>query len=66
MSVKETLHRWIDSLPDDSPGLNELYEQARLDLAIKEGMDDVRAGRVLTFEEMDRRMEEKWARRRST
>jgi predicted transcriptional regulator len=65
MSVKETIHQWIDKLPDDSPGLRDLYEEARLDAAIDEAMEDVRAGRVITFEEMDRRMKEKWAKRNS-
>jgi len=65
MSVKETIHKWVDSIPDDAPGLLELYEEARLNLAIAEAEEDVRNGRVLTFEEMDRRMEEKWAKRRS-
>ena len=65
MSVKETIHQWIDSIPEDNPGLRDLYEQARLSLAIAEAMEDVRAGRVLTCAEMDRRMEEKWAKRRS-
>ena len=36
MSVKETIHQWVDAIPDDSPGLRELYEEARLDLAIAE------------------------------
>ena len=65
MSVKETIHKWVDSIPDDSPGLLDLYEQARLSEAIEEGMRDVRAGRMVTFEEIDRRMQEKWAKRDS-
>ena len=65
MSVKETIHQWVDSFPDDSPGLIELYEEARLDLAIDEAKEDIRAGRVITFEEMDRRMKAKWEKRDS-
>ena len=65
MSVKEAVHKWVDEMPDDSPGLLDLYEQARLSEAIEEGMADVRAGRTLTFDEMDRRMQAKWAKRDS-
>ncbi len=52
-------------MPDDAPGLLDLYEQARLSEAIEKGMADVRAGRTLTFDEMDRRMQAKWAKRNS-
>ena len=65
MSVKETIHKWVDSIPDDSPGLLDLYEQAQLSAAIEEGMADVRAGRMVTFDEIDRRMKAKWAKRDS-
>lgn len=65
MSVKEIVHDWIDKLPDDAPGLLELYEQAQLDAALDRAKEDVRNGRVITFEEMDRRMKEKWAKRDS-
>ena len=65
MSVKETVHQWIDRLPDDSPGLSELYEEARLDQAIREAKQAIAEGRVLTWEEADRRMQEKWAKRDS-
>ena len=36
MSVKEPIHQWVDSIPDVSPGLMELYEEARLSLALTE------------------------------
>jgi hypothetical protein len=65
MSMKETIHQWVDSFPDDHPGLRELYEQARLDIAIGEAEEDIAAGRVYTLEEMKQKMEEKWAKRRS-
>jgi|GEM_PF-2422304 len=65
MSVKETVRQWIDKMPDDSPNLLDLYEQARLEQAIAEAKEDVRQGRVLTWEEADRRMKEKWAKRDS-
>jgi len=65
MSVKETIHQWIDSIPDDAPGLRELYEEAQLDLAIDEAEKSIAEGRVFTLEEMKRKMEEKWAKKRS-
>ena len=65
MSVKETIHKWVDSIPDDSPGLRDLYEQARLDLAIDEAEKSISEGRVYTLEQMKQMMEEKWAKRRS-
>ncbi|HYR59398.1 MAG TPA: hypothetical protein VEO95_12245 [Chthoniobacteraceae bacterium] len=65
MSVKETVHKWIDEMAEDSPGLMELYEQARLDRAISEAKKAIQEGRVLTWEEADRRMKEKWAKRDS-
>ena len=65
MSVKEAVHKFVDEMPDDDPALLDLYERAKLSRAIEEGMADVRAGRTITFEEMDRRMKEKWAKRNS-
>jgi hypothetical protein len=65
MSVKETIHKWVDSFPDDHPYLCELYEQARLSLAIDEAEKDIAEGRVYTLEEVKRMTEEKWAKRRS-
>ena len=65
MSVKEIIHQWVDELPDDAPSLLDLYEKAQLSRAIEEGMQDVRAGRMVTFDEIDRRMQEKWAKRDS-
>ncbi len=65
MSVKETIHKWIDSIPDDSPGLRELYEEARLDLALDEAEADVAAGRVFTIDEVRERFEERCRQRRS-
>ena len=65
MSVKETVHKWVDELPDDAPELLDFYERARLSQAIDEAKEDVRAGRTITFEEMDRRMKAKWAKRDS-
>lgn len=65
MSVKETIHKWVDSFPDDNPGLSELYEQARLDLAIGEARQSIREGRSYTLEQVEQMMEEKWAKQHS-
>jgi hypothetical protein len=65
MSMKETIHRWVDSIPDDHPYLRELHERARLSLAIGEAEKDIAEGRVYTLEEVKQKMEEKWAKRRS-
>ncbi len=65
MSVKEIVHKWVDELPDDAPDLLDFYERARLSQAIEEGMEDVRAGRMVTFDEIDQRMQAKWAKRDS-
>ena len=65
MSVKETIHQWVDSIPEDSPGLIELYEEARLDLAIDEAKKSIAEGRVYTLEQVEAMLEEKWAKQHS-
>ena len=65
MSVKETIHQWIDEMPDDAPTLLDFYERMRLNRALDEAKRDIAAGRVLTWDEADRRMKEKWAKRDS-
>ena len=65
MSVKETIHQWVEGLSEDGSMLHDLYEKARLDEAIREAKQAIAEGRVLTWEEADRRMQEKWAKRDS-
>ena len=65
MSVKETIHNWVDAIPDDSPGLLELYEEARLDLAISKAKKSIAEGRVYTLEEVEAMLDEKWAKQHS-
>ncbi len=65
MTVKETIHQWVESFPEDHPGLRELYEHARLDLAIGEAEKSLAEGRSYTLEQIKRMTEEKWAKRRS-
>jgi hypothetical protein len=52
MTVKQTIHQWIDALPDDTPELHALYERARLNRALMEAMRSVERGDVLTAEEI--------------
>ena len=65
MSVKETIHQWVDAIPDDSPGLRELYEEARLDLAIAEAKKSLAEKGGIPIEEVQRRFEERWHKRLS-
>jgi hypothetical protein len=65
MSMKEAIHHWIESFPDDHPGLRELYEQARLDMAISAAEKSIAEGRSFTLEAMKQKLEEKWAKERS-
>lgn len=65
MSVKETIHQWVDRIPDDSLGLRELYEEARLDLAIAEAKKSLAEGRGIPIEEVIARFEEKCRLRHS-
>ena len=59
MSMKETIHQWVDSIPDDSSGLLELFEQAQLDLAIDQARKSIAEGRGIPIEEVIARFEEK-------
>lgn len=65
MSVKEAVHKLVDELPDDAPELLSFYERLRLSRAIEKGMEDVRAGRVSTPEEVLERYEERCRTRQS-
>ena len=65
MSVKEAVHKLVDEMPDNAPALLDFYERMRLNRAIDKAREDVKAGRVITLEEAERRMEEKWAKRDS-
>ncbi len=52
MSVKETIRQWVESIPDDSPVLLDLYEQARLDIALVDAMEKVLAGSTTPLEQV--------------
>ena len=66
MSVKETVHQWIEELPEDSSELQALYDHARLEAGIGKAMEDVRAGRMLSYEELIGNYEERCRERRTT
>jgi hypothetical protein len=38
MTVKQTIHPWVEALPDDTPELLALYERARLNRGVMEAM----------------------------
>ena len=63
--MKDTIHQWVDSFPDDHPALRGLYEQARLDIAIGEAEADVAAGRTKPIEQVIAEFEEKCRLRHS-
>ena len=65
MSVKESIHQWVDELPDDSPTLLDFYEQLRIDRALDEAKADLAAGRVLTLDEVRARYDERCRLRHS-
>ena len=63
MSVKETIHKWVDTLEGNSPGLLELYEEARLDLAIDEAKKSLPEKGGIPIEEVQARFEERCRQR---
>jgi hypothetical protein len=62
MTLKEQIHELVDVMPDDSPVLLELREQLRLNQALVEAMEDVRAGRVYEADEFMAKVEQRWPR----
>lgn len=65
MSVKETIHQWVDLIPEESSQLRDLFEQARLEMAIHEARQSVAAGRTVPIEEVMAAYEEKCRLRNS-
>lgn len=65
MSVKETIHQWIERMPEGSPQLLDLYERLRLERGIEQARQSVREGRSFSLEQMEQMTEEKWAKRHS-
>ena len=65
MSPKETIHQWVDLIPEGSSQLRDLYEQARLEMAIHEARKSVVEGRTVPIEEFMAQYEEKCRLRNS-
>ena len=57
-STKEQLHQLIDRLPDDCT-VEDVQYHLYVQQKVEQGLKDVRAGRVLSHEEVERRMA-KW------
>jgi predicted transcriptional regulator len=63
MAVRENVHQLVDTLPEDRlvdvldylADLNDTDEvSAETEAAIKEGLQDIRAGRIITIEQYRR------------
>ena len=63
--MKEHIHTLVDELPDDSPLLAEFRETLRMNQAIGEAMEDVRAGRTYDADEFMAKVQERWPRKAS-
>ena len=59
-TLKEQVHQLIDDMPDDSQYLKDLLETLRLNQAIAEANEDVKAGRLIEADDMLKWAEEKW------
>jgi hypothetical protein len=66
MTLKEQVHALIDELPDDSPTLEEVRENLRLDQALAEAYEDIREGRTYTAEEFMAEVHKRWPQKPST
>lgn len=58
MSNKDLVLEIVQKMPDDVT-LDQIIEQLQLEAALDKGLDDLEAGRVVTFEELKKRSE-KW------
>ncbi len=65
MTLKQQIHDLVDDLPDDSPLLAEVRETLRMNHAIGEAMEDVRAGRTYGAEEFMEKVQQRWPRKAS-
>jgi hypothetical protein len=65
MTVKQTIHQWVEALPDDTPELLALYERARLNRGLMEAMQSVERGEVLTADEIRARFDSRCQAERS-
>ena len=65
MTLKQQIHELVDELPDDSPLLAQVRETLRMNHAIGEAMEDVKAGRTYSSEEFMAKVQERWPRKAS-
>ena len=63
MTLKERTHLLVEAMPEDSPRLREVCEQLAQEKAIEDGLQDLRAGRVIPAEEAIKELRERWAKR---
>ncbi len=56
MTVRESVHEIVDSLPEDRLNdlLDYLMESPETEAAIQEGLDDIRNGRTIAIEDYRR------------
>jgi hypothetical protein len=60
MTLKQEVLELIDELPEDSVSLRDIRESLRLNKALDEAKEDVRAGRVYTSEEVLAEINKRW------
>ena len=65
MTLKQQIHDLVDELPDDSPLLIDVRETLRMNHAIGEAMEDVRAGRTYSAEDFMAKVQQRWPRKTS-
>lgn len=52
MTVKQTIHPWVEALSDNTPELLALYELVRLNLGLMDAMRSAERGDVRTGDEI--------------
>ena len=60
VTLKQHIHQLVDELPNDSPLLLEVRDTLRMNHALAEAVEDVRAGRTYTAEEFTSKVQEQW------
>jgi hypothetical protein len=62
MTLKQQIHDLVDELPEDSPLLVEVRETLRMNRALGEALEDVRAGRTYSGDDFIAKVQERWPR----
>lgn len=60
VTLKQQIHGLVEELPDDSPVLAEMEETLRMNRALAEAAEDVRAGRIYEAEDFLAKVRERW------